>query len=198
MKRRILELSVCFALVISVIFSVVNFSNGCKQIRDDVLRLHILANSDSEEDQRIKLEVRDALLSCGSRLFSGETNLESVEEIVRSEKSQLLDVANNVLTENGFSYGADIYLTQENFTTRTYDDKYTLPSGEYLALKVVLGEGGGQNWWCVMFPPLCLPAATEEKDVDIYFDSKSSTIIKSDPDYEIRFKIVEIINYLLH
>lgn len=197
MKNRITEISLCVALVVSALFSVADFNKNCENIRDDVLRLHILANSDSEEDQRVKLEVRDALLNCGNKLFSGKTDRESAERILASEKDMLTDIANKVLKQNGYQYEAEIQLTEEVFTTRTYD-QYTLPSGKYLALKVVLGEGAGKNWWCVMFPPLCLPAATDEKDIDVYFDSKSSAIIRSNPKYEIRFKIIEIINKILH
>ncbi len=197
MKKRMIEISVCVGLILSAVFSVAEFNSRCENIRDDVLRLHILANSDSAEDQNVKLEVRDALLNCGNKLFSGETNIETAEEILNSERNQLIDAANKVLEDNGFDYTAEIMLTEEYFTTRTYD-KYTLPPGNYLALKVILGEGAGHNWWCVMFPPLCIPAATEKKDPDIYFDSESSVIIKSNPDYEIRFKILELLNNLLH
>lgn len=192
MKKRLLEISVCAALVFSVIFSVTGFQAECDNLRNDVLRLHILANSDSDEDQRVKLAVRDALLSCGKKIFSGETNVNNAEDILLSEKDELIETANRVLEENGFGYKAQITLAEEYFTTRTYEN-YTLPAGNYKALKVVLGEGNGHNWWCVMFPPLCLPAATENTEVDLYFKGKSGDIIQSSPKYEIRFKIVEII-----
>lgn len=192
MKKRMIEISVCIALVISVLFSVAEFDNNCRDIRKDVLRLHILANSDNVEDQQVKLAVRDALLNCGNELFSGKTNIKSVEKILNEEQNELTDVADKVLRDNGFGYKAKIYLTNEYFTTRTYGD-YTLPAGNYLALKVVLGKGEGHNWWCVMFPPLCLPAATDEKNIDVYFDTKSKSVIKSNPEYEIRFKFIEFI-----
>ncbi len=192
MKRKIFEISVCAALVVSIVFSLAGFQNECNKLRNDVLRLHILANSDSEEDQRVKLAVRDALLSCGKRIFSGEMNVNNAEELLMSEKNELIDVANKVLEENGFRYKAQIVFAEEYFTTRTYDS-YTLPAGNYSALKVILGEGEGHNWWCVMFPPLCLPAAAEDTDTEFYFSSKSNEIIQSSPKYEIRFKIVEII-----
>lgn len=192
MKKRMIEISVCIALVISVLFSVAEFDNNCRDIRKDVLRLHILANSDNVEDQQVKLAVRDALLNCGNELFSGKTNIKSVEKILNEEQNELTDVADKVLRDNGFEYKAKIYLTNEYFTTRTYGD-YTLPAGNYLALKVVLGKGEGHNWWCVMFPPLCLPAATDEKNIDVYFDTKSKSVIKSNPEYEIRFKFIEFI-----
>ncbi len=195
MKKRLIEISVCIALVISALFSVYEFDNDCQDLRNDVLRLHILANSDSAEDQQVKLAVRDTLLNCGNELFSGRTNLNSVKTILTSEQKELTDAANKVLLENGFGYKAKIYLSNEYFTTRTYDN-YTLPAGNYLALKVILGEGKGHNWWCVMFPPLCLPAATDEKDIDVYFNTESKSVISSNPQYEIRFKFIELLELL--
>lgn len=192
MKRKIFEISISVALVFSIVVSLTGFQKECSNLRNDVLRLHILANSDSDEDQKIKLAVRDALLTCGKKLFSGETNINNAEELLASEKEELVKVANKVLEENGFNYKSCITLIDEYFTTRTYDE-YTLPAGKYKALKVILGEGEGHNWWCVMFPPLCLPAAAENTDVDLYFTDNGSEIIKSSPKYEIRFKIVEII-----
>lgn len=192
MKRKILEISISAALILSIVFSVAGFQNGCDELRNDVLRLHILANSDSKEDQQIKLAVRDALLTCGKKMFSGETNVNNAEDILISEKEELIEAANKVLEQNGFGYKAQITLAEEYFTTRTYDE-YTLPAGNYRALKVILGEGEGHNWWCVMFPPLCLPAAVENTDTDLYFDENGGKIIQSNPKYEIRFKLIEII-----
>ena len=191
-KLRIAEISVAFALVIAVVFSVIGFGKECEDIRDDVVRLHILANSDSEADQRVKLAVRDALLNGGKELFNGTVNKDSAEYMLEVQKDELIRIADNVLKENGFDYTAQIYLTEEYFTTRTYEN-FTLPAGEYLALKVVLGSGEGHNWWCVMFPPLCLPAASENADMDAVFGEDGADIIQSGAKYEIRFEIVEII-----
>lgn len=191
-KLRIAEISVAFALVIAVVFSVIGFGKECEDIRDDVVRLHILANSDSEADQQVKLAVRDALLNGGKELFNGTVNKDSAEYMLEVQKDELIRIADNVLKENGFNYTAQIYLTKEYFTTRTYEN-FTLPAGEYLALKVVLGSGEGHNWWCVMFPPLCLPAASENADIDAVFGEDGADIIQSGAKYEIRFKIVEII-----
>ena len=191
-KLRIAEISVAFALVIAVVFSVIGFGKECEDIRDDVVRLHILANSDSEADQQVKLAVRDALLNGGKELFNGTVNKDSAEYMLEVQKDELIRIADNVLKENGFNYTAQIYLTKEYFTTRTYEN-FTLPAGEYLALKVVLGSGEGHNWWCVMVPPLCLPAASENADIDAVFGEDGADIIQSGAKYEIRFKIVEII-----
>ena len=190
-KSNIIEISVALGLVLSIIASAVGFGFRCGEVREEVVRLHILANSDSEEDQRGKLAVRDALLNCGEEMFSGAVNVDNAAEILNSQKSELIETANAVLAENGFDYKARICLVKEYFSTRTYEN-FTMPAGEYLALKVILGKGEGHNWWCVMFPPLCLPAAAEKTELDAVFGSGGAKLVQSSPKYEMRFKIVEV------
>lgn len=196
MKRKA-EISIAIGLIISIIMSICGFGAECNKIRNDVVRLHILANSDSEEDQRVKLQVRDALLECGSEMFSGEVTVENAQELINQNKNKLISLANETLERYGFEYKADVYLTNEYFTTREYED-FTLPAGEYLALKVILGEGKGHNWWCVMFPPLCLPAATENKNLDVVFGEKGADIVSESDTYILKFKIIEIIENIRH
>lgn len=191
MKRKT-EISIALGLIISIIFSIAGFGKECQNIRSDVVRLHILANSDSEEDQNIKLMVRDALLECGKELFSGTVTVDNAEGKIQNEKDTLIDTANKVLADNGFNYETKIYLAEEYFTTRQYEN-FTLPAGEYLALKVVLGEGKGHNWWCVMFPPLCLPAASENTELDVVFGNNGADIVSNSNKYIMKFKIIEII-----
>ncbi len=194
-KTQMIEISVAIGLVLSIVFSVIGFGADCREIRNNVVRLHILANSDSQEDQNVKLLVRDALLSCGSDIFGGTVDVDNASECLAKEKEALIKTANKVLSENGFDYTADIFLTEEYFQTREYEN-FTLPAGEYLALKVILGKGEGHNWWCVMFPPLCLPAATQKTNTEIILGKDGADIISSPVKYEMRFKIVEIIEEL--
>lgn len=194
-KTQMIEISVAIGLVLSIVFSVMGFGADCREIRNNVVRLHILANSDSQEDQNVKLLVRDALLSCGSDIFGGTVDVDNASECLAKEKEALIKTANKVLSENGFDYTADIFLTEEYFQTREYEN-FTLPAGEYLALKVILGKGEGHNWWCVMFPPLCLPAATQKTNTEIILGKDGADIISSPVKYEMRFKIVEIIEEL--
>ena len=194
-KRQMIEISVALGLVLSMIFSVIGFGAQCNEIRDSVIRLHILANSDSDEDQNVKLLVRDALLSCGSEIFSGAVDVNNAKRCLENEKEFLIKTANEVLAENGFNYTADMFLEKEYFITREYEN-YTLPAGEYLALKVILGKGEGHNWWCVMFPPLCLPAATSQTNTEIILGKNGADIISSSAKYEMKFKIVEIFEEL--
>ncbi|MBQ8762761.1 MAG: stage II sporulation protein R [Clostridia bacterium] len=191
-KYQMAEISVAIGLIVSIVFSVVSFGAECKGIRNNVIRLHILANSDSDADQQIKISVRDALLDCGSKIFSGTVNKDNAEMCLSEEKALLVKTANEVLSKNGFNYKAEVYLTEEYFETREYEN-FTLPAGEYLALKVILGNGKGQNWWCVMFPPLCLPAATKKAETEVVLGKDGAEIISSPVKYEMRFKIVEII-----
>lgn len=136
------------------------FSANCADVYDEVLRLHIPANSDSDEDQAIKLRLRDRLLEeYGSRL-SGSGGLEEAAARAEELLPEIERTANEFLGANGFSYGAKAELTDMWFTTREYD-RLILPAGKYKALRVTLGSGEGHNWWCVIFPQLCLPAVSE-------------------------------------
>lgn len=189
-KIRKIEISVAIGLVAAIIFSVVSFGADCNKVRNNVVRLHVLADSDCEADQNVKLLVRDALLESGAEIFSGSVDVDDASDALKKERVELIRVAEAVLRKNGFDYGVTITLEKEYYTTRTYED-YTLPAGEYLSLKVVLGKGKGQNWWCVMFPPLCLPAASSSADIDAVLGSDGAKLIKSKPKYEMRFKIVE-------
>ncbi len=192
MKRiHKIEISVAVGLIFAMILSTVSFAKDCREVRDNVVRLHILANSDSEADQKVKLLVRDALLESGAKIFSGAVTVNDAAEYLEEEKDVLVRTAEKVLSENGFCYGATVELVKEYFTTRTYGE-YTLPAGEYLALRVKLGNANGHNWWCVMFPPLCLPAASEETDVHIAIGDKGAEIVKGGAKYEVRFKLIEV------
>ena len=188
-KIKIFELSLLVGFIVAVVFSITGFASTCEEIRGDVLRLHVLANSDSEEDQQLKLLVRDALLEKGKNIFDGSVTKENAEEKIEEEKEALIEVAEKVIKENGFDYDAKITVTDEFFTTRTYEN-VTLPAGKYKAVRVLIGESSGQNWWCVMFPPLCIPTA--QPDMNLFFTEDEIKLVESDPRYEPRFKIIEI------
>lgn len=194
-KHHKIEISLAIGLVAAIIFSIVGFGADCKKVRNNVVRLHILADSDCQADQKVKLLVRDALLESGAEIFSGSIDVNEASNALEKEKAELISVAEKVLKENGFNYGVSITLEKEYYTTRSYDE-YTLPAGEYLSLKVVLGRGAGHNWWCVMFPPLCLPAASPSPSIDAVLGSDGTKLIKSSPRYEMRFKIIEVFERL--
>ncbi len=188
-KSRLLEISLLAGFLIAIVFSITGFASTCEEVRSDVLRLHVLANSDAEEDQQLKLKVRDAILNAGKNIFDGSVTKENAEEKIEKEKALLIETAEKVIHENGFDYNVRITVTEEFFTTRTYEN-VTLPAGKYKAVRVLIGESAGQNWWCVMFPPLCIPTA--QPDMNLFFDEDETKLVKSDPRYEPRFKIIEI------
>lgn len=141
------------------------FSASCADVYDDVLRLHIPANSDSEEDQAVKLRLRDVLLEKFGGELSGSGGLDEAKSRAERLLPEIERTANEFLRENGFDYSAKAELTDMWFSTREYD-RLILPAGNYTALRVTLGSGKGHNWWCVIFPQLCLPAVSESSEED--------------------------------
>jgi len=131
-------------------FDIVAF-DAIQSARPDILRLHILANSDSPADQNVKLKVRDALAAA---LRPADT-MQDAQMRLLTDGGELLELTERILRENGFAYGAQLMLGDFHFPDRTYGSSF-YPAGNYRALRVVLGEGAGQNWWCVLFPPLCI------------------------------------------
>ena len=196
-KNHIITITViCISLIICLISD--GFS-AAEDVRSDCLRLHILAYSDSPEDQRVKLLVRDALFCEGAEIFDGSKNADEACEKIIENAAFLEETANRVLAENGFSYKASISVEKEYFDTRQYDS-VTLPAGEYTACKVILGEGDGQNWWCVMFPPMCLPVAENNDDIYAVFGDNGASLVTQKNGYKIKFRLVElfeeVINYI--
>ena len=201
-KHKNLTIGVLIALAFLLIYNISAFAYQCKTIRDDVIRLHIIANSDSEYDQQLKLKVRDAILEQCPSIFDGTVTPEDAKEKIEPKTEYMAKIAESIIKENGYDYDVKVTLETEYFDTRVYNNTVTLPAGKYLALRIVIGEGAGKNWWCVMFPSLCLPAAeeTDTKKLDNVFNDNQKHIILQGEKYEIRFKIIEyaeiIKNYL--
>ncbi len=160
-----------------------------KAIYDTVIRLHVLAQSDSEEDQQIKLLVRDAITQECSRLFSDTRHTEDALEQIEQAATEMEAIANRVLQENGVSYTATAVFGRETYPTREYDG-VSFPAGEYYSLRILLGEGDGKNWWCCLFPPLCLSAASDESLDGVGIDTSSGKVFTKKK-YRIRFKLLE-------
>lgn len=193
--KRIEAALLCAVLLVSLL-SITSFSSACSQIRESVLRLHVLANSDSDADQSLKLQVRDAVLAEGAHIFDGSLTAEEAEAAIAKALPQLEQAARDEIQAQGYSYDVRITLSEEFFTTRTYDGKITLPAGRYRAVRVIIGKGEGHNWWCIMFPPLCLPTAQGSASLDGVLTGRQERIVRSSPLYEPRFKIVEWIERL--
>ncbi len=190
MKLLKIECAALFAFIICVAMSTYNLDRDCDGIRNGILRLHVIAASDSSKDQRMKLLVRDELLKKGAEIFSVSTTKKDAENKISSSIKELEKTAQDFLKSENYPYDAEVRLGKSFFPTRKYDG-FTLPAGYYDALKVVIGKGEGQNWWCIMFPALCLPAA---EGTEAYFDGilteKEQSIITKEK-YEVRLWLVE-------
>lgn len=166
MKDVIITVVLILGMIGSLAFAAFEtFAADCGNVRGEVLRLHIPANSDCEEDQSVKLELRDFLLAEYGKELTDCEDLSAAEERVRALLPEIKRRCTEFLRERGFDYGAKAELTDMYFTTREYD-RLILPAGEYTALRVTLGSGEGHNWWCVIFPQLCLPAVSEPTETD--------------------------------
>ena len=164
MTARILDLIMAAGAALSILMSsFTGFARECDEIPSEVLRLHIPANSDSPRDQQIKLELRDYILEeYGSRLTSAHSRGEAAET-VRAMLPEIQKTCCEFLSQQGVDYGAAAELTEMYFPTRRYEQA-TLPAGEYQALRITLGSGQGHNWWCVLYPAMCIPLAAEPLD----------------------------------
>lgn len=154
------EKALATGLLLAILFSFTGFAARCEDLSQRVLRLHVLANSDSEEDQALKLEVRDRILQESAGLLDGVQTKEEAEVHVQQAMPQLLAAAQDEVARQGYSYPVTMELGPSSFGTRVYED-VTLPAGTYQALRIKIGKAEGHNWWCVLFPSLCLPAAEE-------------------------------------
>lgn len=168
-----------------------------QELADKILRFHVVANSDSEEDQAVKLMVRDAVGSYMEPLLEGAKDREETVEIVEEHLDEVVQIAGEVLQENGFSYRADASVEMTYFPTKTYG-QYTFPEGEYLALKVNLGESRGHNWWCVLYPNMCFRGSVYEvveEDAkeslrEVLSEEEYEAILR-EGNYEVRLKFLE-------
>ncbi len=157
-------------------------------IYDDTVRLHILAVSDSEYDQRIKLELRDEILGRFGAELSAFEGADEASVALSARLEEIERFANEELAERGYPERATASIGTEWYETRDYGE-FSLPAGYYTSLKIVIGEGEGENWWCVMFPPLCLDTAIED-DVG-YTDAEEALVVGK---YTVKFKLLELIS----
>ena len=191
-------------MTISISGEVKKISTESEDYKDKLIRFHVIANSDSDEDQNLKLKVRDAIINyLQPRLLESES-IEESELIIKREYDELEKISKNIILQNGYDYDVKVGIDYSEFPTKQYSN-VVLPAGEYKALRIIIGEGKGKNWWCVMFPPLCF--VDEEKGIiDKETDDKLREVL-TEEEYElisqktnnqmnrvqVKFKIVEII-----
>jgi len=184
-------MAIAFGLIFSMMLCFVRFDAECTKIRQSVLRFHVLANSDSDEDQSLKLKVRDRLLLEADNLFADTSTEEEAIVVARNNLLQLQQVAQEEIVDCGYDYPVTVEIGKAYFNTRVYDT-FTLPAGNYEAVRVLIGEAKGKNWWCVMFPPVCVPAAMADASIEDVLDESQTDIVENSDSYEIRFKTVEV------
>ena len=163
------------------------------ELADKVVRLHVLANSDSEEDQALKLRVRDVVLERATAILEQSADRREAESRLRGQLLELERIAAKEIAAEGYDYPVTVNLENTDFPTKEYDG-FTLPAGEYLALRVIIGEGKGQNWWCVVFPPLCTAASADVPASALaagFSEEEVSLITEENQGYVLKFKAVE-------
>ena len=195
-------------MTISISGEVKKISAASEDYKDKLIRFHVIANSDSEEDQNLKLKVRDAIINYLQPKLLESESIEESELIIKKEYDELEKISKNIILENGYDYDVKVGIDYSKFPTKQYS-KVELPAGEYKALRIIIGEGKGKNWWCVMFPPLCF--VDEQKGIiDKDTDDKLREVL-TEEEYElisqktskqvdrvqIKFKIVEIIQDII-
>ncbi len=173
--------------------------HGERDIYDTVVRLHVLANSDSDEDQALKLVVRDAILEVSAPLVEGCTTQSEATEALTAHIADLESAARAVIVAGGDDYPVTVLLGEEDYPTRTYES-CAFPAGTYVSLRVCIGEAEGQNWWCCLFPPLRLCAATAKEDNEDAFiqvgltkDQYGIITETGKTKYKVRFKLLEVL-----
>ena len=198
MKKYLLLLIVSVAFLLLSAYSYVNAVSN--NLADSVFRLHVIANSDSEEDQNLKYKVRDSLIEYMNTLTNDMNTKDEVIQIAKEHIQDFKNIAQNVVKENGYDYEVNIGIGNFSFPTKTYGD-ISFPAGFYDALKVEIGKAEGQNWWCVMFPPLCfvdvtsgvVPEESKENLEENLGDEEYSIISDTEENgfTSIKFKIIE-------
>ena len=168
------------------------------RLADHVIRLHVLANSDGQADQALKLQVRDQVLSQTNQLLTGQESAQEAAAVLQANLAPLAQVAAQTISARGYDYPVSVRLEETWFPTRQYEN-VSLPAGNYQALRVIIGEGAGKNWWCVVFPSLCMPAVTERSVQTAGLSNQDYALLTEDSQpYVIKFKAIEYWSSLKH
>ena len=187
------EIALLIGLIVGIMISSLSaFASESAQIRSQVLRLHVIANSDNEEDVDLKFAVRDAVLESRAELFASAGDIEEIRELAAQSLDIIEAAARDEISRRGYSYTVRAELVNMYFATRQYEG-FIMPAGRYDAVRLIIGDGGGENWWCVMFPPMCLPAAGQGSGASL---QERINALGQTPQYVPKFAIVELIEGL--
>lgn len=190
-KKLILLLSLFIISFTYIIYPYLE-TQAKKGFKDEIIRFHIRANSDKEEDQALKLKIRDKILKEMEEKFKDTKSLDESREIIKQNMREMKSITEKVIREEGKDYEVAVRLGQDNFPTRKYGN-LVFPAGDYETLLITLGEGKGQNWWCVMFPPLCFVDITHSVAYNLEKELGVALEEEEEPKLKLRWKIVEII-----
>ena len=185
-NRTLLLRAMACGLILTVLLNLAGFSAQCAALEENIVRLHVIANSNDEADQAVKLRVRDAVLEYLAPRLDGATDAEAARELIAANTDGIANAAKSA------AEGRTVRVTlgRERYPTRRYDG-FALPAGEYESLRVILGEGEGHNWWCVAFPPLCTGAVTED-ELRAAMETEDYGIISEQDGYLLKFRIIEL------
>ena len=201
-------IAVMSIMSISISGEVKKISTASEDYKNKLIRFHVIANSDSDEDQNLKLKVRDAVIDYLQPKLELSNSVEESESIIKSEYKELENISKNIILENGYKYDVSVGIDYSTFPTKQYSN-VVLPAGEYKALRIIIGEGKGKNWWCVMFPPLCfvdeqssiIDTDTDEKLREVLTEEEYELIAQNNKkqvnQVEVKFKIVEILQNIM-
>ena len=197
-KLKRWELALMFGILVAVVTGGW-LGQEQKELADSVIRLHVIANSDSQADQTLKLAVRDKVLERAEGLYPQDATLAEAQAALEGHLSDLAAAGRAVVEAEGYDYPVTAQLTDCWFPTKEYEG-FALPAGNYTALRVVIGEGEGQNWWCVAFPPLCLGAASETVDqaaqAGLFTPGQVALVTGEGEGYLLKFKAMELLGEL--
>ncbi len=184
-----IEMAILTGLILTIFLTQFTaFAQSCDEIRAQTLRLHVLANSDSDEDQALKLAVRDELLEKYGDEFMAAETLDDAKSTASGLLYAMEYTASEVVQKHGYNYEVNVELEQMYFESKLYDG-FTLPAGEYDALRVEIGSATGQNWFCVLYPALCLPAASEGEGMKVFSNEEQEVL---STDFEVKFAALEL------
>ena len=197
-KLKTWEIALMFGLLIAVVAGSW-LGREQKELADSVIRFHVIANSDSQADQALKLAVRDRVLARAEAIYPENATLDEAQTALEGHLNLLAAAGREVVEEQGYDYPVSASLEDCWFPTKEYEG-FALPAGNYTALRVIIGEGKGRNWWCVAFPPLCLGAASETVDQALeagHFTPDQGALVTGDGEgYVLKFKAMELLGEL--
>ena len=193
MKLKYWEIALALALAITAIWGAWSLQRQ-DALEQKMIRLHVIANSDTDEDRELKLQVRDDVLAQATKILESSDNMAQAEKKISAALPEIENTAAAEITARGYDYPVAARLEETEFPTKEYDG-FSLPGGKYLALRVIIGEGKGHNWWCVVYPPLCTTAATDLPKTAIAAglgEDDLSLITEENTGYELKFRSLEL------